>query len=328
MKIGKLTNDELQQIIFRHLKSVRKEVLISPGIGEDCAVVDMGSGNLVISTDPITGTAKNIGKLAVHIACNDIASNGIEPIGLTVTLLIPPSACIDEVEMIIKDMQTEASRINVDILGGHTEVTDAVNRFVISATAIGRTEAVKNMFTKNSNPGDYIIMTKAAGIEGTSIIAYEKEEELKEILSENEMNEAKSFANHISVVPEGMLGGRLGVSAMHDVTEGGVLGAAHEMALSSGLGCEIELSKIMVEPVTEKICRNFDIDPLRLISSGSMMMTCSEELLESLKRELLNLDIKFSVIGKMTKNNDKIMLLDGVKTEIEPPSSDELYKVI
>ena len=70
MKIGKLSNDELQQIIFRHLKSVRKEVLISPGIGEDCAVVDMGSGNLVISTDPITGTAKNIGKLAVHIACN------------------------------------------------------------------------------------------------------------------------------------------------------------------------------------------------------------------------------------------------------------------
>lgn len=328
MQIGKLTNEQLEDIIFKKLKSVRKEVIVKPGIGEDCAVVDMGTSNLVISTDPITGTSKNIGKLIVHISCNDIASNGIEPIGIILTLLAPPSAKIEEIEEIMIDAQREAESINIDILGGHTEVTDAVSRFVLSATAIGRAGKNLNIFTKSSKVDDYIILTKSAGLEGVAIIASEKENELKKFLTKEEIDIAKGFINNISVLKEGLIGGKIGVSSMHDVTEGGVLGAVYEISKSANTGCLINYEDIFIEDITKKICEYYSIDPLKLMSSGAMLITCSEKLIEDLKSELLQFNIKFSVIGKITENNDKIMYKNGKKFIIDPPLSDELYKIL
>jgi len=328
MQIGKLTNEQLEDIIFKKLKSVRKEVIVKPGLGEDCAVVDMGTSNLVISTDPITGTSKNIGKLIVHISCNDIASNGIEPIGIILTLLAPPSAKIEEIEEIMMDVQREAESINIDILGGHTEVTDAVNRFVLSATAIGRASKNLNIFTKSAKVDDYIILTKSAGLEGVAIIVSEKENELKNVLTKEEIEIAKGFIKNISVLKEGLIGGKIGVNSMHDVTEGGVLGAVYEISQSANLGCSINYEDIFIEDITRKICEYYSVDPLKLMSSGAMLITCPEKLIKNLESELLQFNIKFSIIGKITGNNDRVMYKNGKKFIIDPPLSDELYKIL
>ena len=90
MKIGKVSESILKRSVFSQIKTKRKEVLVGAGVGEDCAALKLENGEIfVISTDPITGTAKDVGKLAVHITANDIASSGAEPIGIMLSLLLP-----------------------------------------------------------------------------------------------------------------------------------------------------------------------------------------------------------------------------------------------
>ncbi len=229
MKIGKLDSDLLHDIVFKHLHTKRDEVLVRPSIGEDCAVVNYGDYNCILSTDPITGATNEIGRLAVHINCNDIASNGVAPLGIMLTILAPEGTTVEDIDTIMEQAAKEADVLNVEILGGHTEITSAVNRIVISATAIGKQSASKLIKTSGAQIGDVIMMTKTAGLEGTGIIAFDKQSDLEKVFNANEMKIAKDMLTQISVVPEGIIGGKHPVTSMHDVTEGGVLGAVWEV---------------------------------------------------------------------------------------------------
>ncbi len=327
MKVGKLSSKLLHKIIFDNIKLQRQEVLVRPSIGEDCAVVDFGEYVLVMSTDPITGAASEVGKLAVHINCNDIASNGVEPLGLMMTILAPEGTTEDDIDRIMKEASNEAEKLNVEIIGGHTEITPAVNKIVISATAIGR--QIKSKVIKNSEarPGDKIVMTKTAGLEGTGIIAHDLENKLSSTLSREIIQRAKRMVDDISVVKEGVIAGEIGVTSMHDVTEGGILGALWEICESSKVGCRIYKDRIAIDKATRKICDFLQIDPLKLISSGTMIITVDPKKEKTLLSKLKENNIGASVIGEITEN--KKLLFDGNKVmEISPPESDELYKVI
>jgi hydrogenase expression/formation protein HypE len=327
MKVGKLDSELLQKIVFNNIKLHRSEVMVRPGIGEDCTIVDYGKYALVMSTDPITGAASEVGKLAVHINCNDIASNGVEPLGLMMTILAPEGTTEVEIENIMKQAAEEAAKLNVEIIGGHTEITAAVNKIIISATAIGRELKDKIIKTSGAKLGDKIIMTKTAGLEGTGIIAYDLEEKLITRFSREIIERAKKMVDNISVVKEGIIGGKFGASSMHDVTEGGVLGAIWEVCEASKLGCNIYKDQIAVAKETAEICDFLNIDPLKLISSGTMLMTVSTEKKEMLLKELRENGIQATVIGEITKKG-RYLIENNKKIEIMPPESDELYKVI
>ncbi|SHJ81947.1 AIR synthase family protein [Tepidibacter formicigenes] len=328
MKIGKLTTDQLKNLVFSTLNKKREEVLIKPNIGEDCAIVDFGENVCVMSTDPITGTAEEIGKLAVHITCNDIASSGVAPIGIMLTIMAPEGTKEEDIRKIMKDASKEADKLNVDIIGGHTEITNAVNRIVISSTGIGKQLKKDILYKDIPKSGDFIILTKGAGIEGTGIISFEKEDELKDIYGEKIVNEGKSLLDKISVVKEGIIAGKVGVSCMHDVTEGGILGAVWEMCDLYNIGCTIYEDKIKINNSTKVICDYFNINPLRLISSGSMIIGVDKNKLDKLINEFEKENIEFCIIGEFNSDNKKVLLRNGIEEEIVPPESDELYKVI
>lgn len=326
MEIGKVPNDVLKEIILNKISNRRPEVLIRPRIGEDCSALDFGNDACVLSTDPITGAVNEVGRLAVHISCNDIASCGVEPIGLMVTILAPPEATESDLETIMSQITETANSINVEVIGGHTEVTNAVSRFVLISTAVGKVLKEKLVATSGAQPGDYIIITKSAGIEGTAIIAHDKEEELIKKFGIEFIKRAKSFVENVSVVKEGILAGKFGVNSMHDVTEGGVLGAAWEIAEASEAGVVIYEDKIPVEPETKKIAEFYGIDPLKLISSGCMMITAKDG--NGLVSMLGQHNIKSSVIGRVTSEKcKKLVLSTGIK-EINQPETDDLYKVV
>lgn len=328
LEIGKLDTNQLKELIFDSIRRVRDEVLVRPTVGEDCAVVDYGENSLVISTDPITGTSQEIGKLAVHINCNDIASNGIEPIGIMITLMVPPSTLEDEIKYIMKQASDEAAKINVEIIGGHTEVTDAVNKIIISATAIGMTKTDKVRNKEVIKPGYKIIMTKSAGLEGTGIIAYELEKELKSVIGIESLERAKKILDKVSVVREGVLAGKLGVTSLHDVTEGGLLGGIWELCAKEGLGCDIYEKDIYITKETKDICTYLNINPLRLISSGTMIMLVAPHISDVVVSKLKEEDIRCSVIGELTKGNIRLIKNNGDIELVKPPKGDELYKAI
>lgn len=328
MEVGKLTIEQLKSLVFSTLKNERNEVLVDPNVGADCAVIDFGEDICVMSTDPITGTSEEIGKLAIHITCNDIATTGVSPLGIMLTIMAPEGTKEEDIKKIMEDASNEARKLDVDIIGGHTEITSAVNRIIVSSTGIGKgnKKIIKNM--SEASEDDIIILTKGAGIEGTGIICFEKENELKTKYSEELIVEGKNMLDNISVVKEGLIGGKIGVSFMHDVTEGGVLGAIWEVCELKNLGCEIHEEEINIHKSTKMICEYYNINPLRLISSGSMLIGINKDKLNELECKFKEENIKYSIIGKFTKSKDKILINEKSRIYIDAPKSDELYKVI
>jgi hydrogenase expression/formation protein HypE len=325
MKSGKLPSDVLEQKIFSSLRFRREEVLVRPNVGEDCSVLDFGEYACVLSTDPITGAASEIGRLAVHISCNDVAASGVQPLGLLLTILAPEGTRVEVLQDIVSQAADEAALMKVEIIGGHTEVTTAVNRIVVSTTAVGRAAKSKVVRSSGARPGDCIILTKWAGLEGTAIIAHDLSDRLKGKIDDQILESARALMEHISVVKEGMTGGRMGASAMHDVTEGGVLGALWEMAEASDTGIRVYVDSIPVRPETRALCRELGLDPMRLISSGCMLIACrdGDKMIEALREE----GVPASVIGRV-EGKERILVQDGNEKPIGPPQSDELYKVV
>lgn len=327
MKIGKLPNDVLEKIVLSNIKNRRKEVLVRAAVGEDNAIIDFGKDLCVVSTDPITGATKGIGKLAIHISCNDVATSGAEPLGVLMTILAPPNTTEKELEDIMKDAGKAAAELNVEIIGGHTEITDAVNRVVISTTVIGKQNKDKLPNSKDINIGDKVLITKYAGIEGTSIIANELESFLIDKIGKEKLIEAKGMDSMLSVVKEGMICGEIGVNYMHDITEGGVLGAVWEASKAIGKGIKVYESLIPVKDITKEIADVLDIDLYRLISSGSMLIIGKEEKVSRIHDELEVFNIKSTVIGEVIEEGI-LLEKNGITLVIEPPASDELYKVL
>lgn len=326
METGKLPNSLLEKLVFNKIQNNRSEVIIRPGIGMDCAAVSFDNYACVLSSDPITGTAMEIGRLAVHICCNDIASCGVEPLGLMTTILCPPGTTEDELALIMDQLAGAAAAINVDLLGGHTEITTAVTRFVISCTAIGRCLMDKLIITSQAKAGDALVMTKHAGLEGAAIIAHEKENELSSVIGKNAVEEAKSYMDNLSVVKDGLSAARFGVNAMHDVTEGGILGAVWEICEASGNGAELFAEQIPVQMTTRRICEYYNIDPLRLISSGCMLIAAADG--EGLVRHLISEGIDAAVIGRLNGSGNRVMVTAQGNVPVLPPATDELYKVL
>ena len=319
MRLGKLDNDELERLVLKKFHRVRNESLAAPEIGVDCAALDLGGDIAVLSCDPITSaSASQIGRLSVHVSCNDAAAAGAEPVGLLVTLLAPPTATPEQIGMIADDLAVAAKDAGVDILGGHTEVTDAVTRMVTNTTVLARIPHGR-MLT-GLKDGNDIVMTKWAGLEGSAIIAEDFPAVFSEI-DDSVRETARGFVKYLSVVPEGLYAASHGATAMHDVTEGGILGAAWEMSHAAGVGMVLEKDRIAILPETETICKAAGLDPLRLISSGCMLIACTDG--DSLVDGLKDLNIPAIKIGKAC--GKELLFSDG--SSIDAPGADELYRL-
>ncbi|WP_026886538.1 AIR synthase family protein [Clostridium beijerinckii] len=324
MKEGKLDFEDLRNIILNNKTIKRKEVKIRNDVGEDCSIIDFGEYEGIFSTDPITGASENVGKLAVHINCNDIASAGGEPIGILVTILAPISSTLQEINEIMKEINEEAAKINVEIIGGHTEVTSAVNRMIISVTVIGKNLKGKSVKTAGAQLGDDIIVTKTLGLEGTYILINDHKARIEKILSKEDIELGCNLIDKLSVLEEGKIGGEFGVNSMHDITEGGLLGGLFEVAMASNKGFKIFKEKIPMLDITKKVCEEFKIDPLRLISSGSMLITTKNgsELIKRLNES----GIEASIIGEICECG-AVLLDNDHEIEVEAPKRDELFNI-
>lgn len=327
MKIGKVSEAVLKRSVLNQIHVCREEVLLGASVGEDCAAVAVAEDEmLVMSTDPITGTVQDIGELAIQITVNDLASAGAEPIGVMLTVLLPERISEQKLRYMMEQAEAACAKVNVQIMGGHTEVTKAVNQPLISVVGVGKAKKGKLISTAGARPGMDIIVTKWIGIEGTSILAKEKEAELLTHFTKSFLEQAKAFDRWLSVLPEASIAVRHEVAAMHDVTEGGIFGALWEMAEASGVGLEIDLKKIPIRQETVEICEYFDINPYELISSGCMLMAAADG--NTIVRELEKAGIHAVVVGKAIQGNDRVLYAAEERRFLEPPKSDELYKVV
>lgn len=327
MKIGKLPENVLKRSVLKEIKLLRPDLLIGAGVGEDCAAFAADADEaIVLSTDPITGTTEDIGRLAVIVSANDIASDGAEVVGILVCALLPPGTEEEDVRTIMRQLNEVCEELHVQLMGGHTEITDAVTRPVLTVTGVGKVKRDRLLSTGGGKVGDDLVVTKWIGLEGTSILAKEREEELASHFPKRFLSEAKGFDKYLSILPEAAIAGKSGASAMHDITEGGVFGALWEVAQSAGIGLSVDLKQIPIRQETVEICNYFDLNPYKLMSSGSLLIAISDG--HALVKELNAQGIEATVIGKLTKGNDRVVLNGEDKRFLEPPKTDELYKAM
>jgi hydrogenase expression/formation protein HypE len=328
---GKIPVDILKEVVFKNLGAERKEVIVGPLAGIDGAVLDLGNKSLIVSMDPITGAVERIGWLAVNVNANDIATFGVEPEFLFSCILLPENADRKIVETICTQMNAAAKDLGIAIVGGHCESTIGLANPIVVGCVMGLTEKGRYVTAGGAKAGDKLILTKSAGIEGTAILASDRESELKKTVSATVLQNAKNFYGQISVVKDALTAYKTGgVHAMHDPTEGGVAGGIHEMADASGLGVKVFEDQIAVQPETAKICSYFGIDPLQLISSGALLISAEAKFAGEIIENVEQQQIEASIIGEFLESTDQRLLIrkDGEVQVLPRPLSDHLWTAL
>lgn len=328
--IGKLPMDVLKRTVFRWTGRTRRDVILGPALGEDAAVLSVrGVGRIVVACDPVTGSENRVGWLSVHVNANDVAVCGAMPAWFSSCILIP-SGGESIFEAIVKQIHRAAMELGVSVITGHSEVTDVIDRPIVVGTMIGKLVHGRYYSTKDARPGDKILMTKTAAIEGTAILATDLADILRPKVEKSLLDRAARLYKSISVVKDAMKVASSGVaSAMHDPTEGGVIGGLYELAEASGTGFLVDERRILVAEETRKVCEAIGCDPLRLISSGALLATVRGKY-ESLLRSLRRAGIKTAIIGEVTKRRGgrKLLRRDGTEEDIKEFVLDELWRIL
>ncbi|MCE4612382.1 MAG: AIR synthase family protein [Desulfurococcales archaeon] len=309
--LGKLSSRDLQRLVLSRLAGFRSPAtVIGPSIGEDAAIIDLGVMDLVVHSDPITEAGVLAGRLAVIVSSNDVAVSGARPRWLSLTVVLHEGAGEEELKSVIEGASLEAGRIGVDIVGGHTEVAPGLSKPVVVGTCIGVTCRGCSVPTGGARDGDYVVQVKPAGLEGTAIIATDFAELLtRKGLPRNLVERAAGLADHLSVVREAVeLSEAEVVTSMHDPTEGGLIGGLVEMAKASGRDLHVNEAKILVAAETRAIARELGIDPLKLISSGTLLATVPENMLSDALMILSELETPYSVIGRVREGSGRLIL--------------------
>jgi len=273
---GKLPNDTLARLLAL-VQPRDPRVLIGPGIGRDAAVIDTGGPKLLVATsDPITFAADEIGWYAVHVNANDIACTGARPSWFLATVLLPKGATEDTAGAILNQILKACDELEIELVGGHTEVTLGLDRPIVSGTMLGEVERGRLVQPIKARPGDALILTKGIAIEGTGVLAREASARLQSLgvpLTAIEAAKRYIVEPGISVLKEAAAACEaVSVHAMHDPTEGGLATALHELAEASGTGMAIQSDAIEVLPLTRVLCDAAGLNPLGLLSSGALLL--------------------------------------------------------
>jgi hydrogenase maturation factor len=325
VKTGKLAPETLRRLVLGKVGVRRADVIIHAGLGEDAAAVRFGDEACVLSSDPITGAGANAGWYAVHVACNDIAAMGARPVGVLATLIFPESAEEDDVATVVDDIDRAAHELGIEVLGGHTEVAPGLTRPIIAMTSVGRVAAERLISSGGGREGDALLLTKTAAIEGSAILATDLAHVLAGRVAGSLLAEARACIERLSVVPDGIAAAGLGATALHDPTEGGVLGGLWEMAEAAGLGFELWADAVPLLESTRAICAALDADPLGLISSGAMLVACPDA--EAMVAGLARVGVAATPIGTLTRG-DRLVVRGGVATIANPSPRDELWRLL
>ncbi|MCR5310641.1 MAG: hydrogenase maturation factor [Lachnospiraceae bacterium] len=325
MNRGKIPENVLKRSILKHVKRRRGEILRGASVGGDCAVLRL-NGVTLSSTEAVELLGDHSLKHAVVTASNNISAGGGEPVGISVSGVFPVDTEESYLRETVQKLEGYCRELKVDLVGGSTMVSDSVRVPVISVTAVGQASEETVSALKGAAPGDSVVLIGKVALEGTAIIAKAKEEELLKKYPADMIYRAESFDKLMSVKKEAALAVKSGVTAMHDVSRGGIFAALWELAERSGVGLEADLRKLSIFQESVEICNFFDINPYELLSGGALLAAANDP--EKLVLDLAKEGIEAVTVGMCTDSKDRVLLNGESKRFLEIPKTDEIYKVI
>jgi hydrogenase maturation factor len=328
LPLGKLPPELLGQLLAA-APVTDPRVLLKPGIGLDCAVLDVGDKLLVLKSDPITFATDDIGWYLVQVNSNDIATMGAVPRWLMVTMLLPQGKTTAvSIEQISQQLYAACREKDISVIGGHTEITYGIDRPILIGTLIGEVAREKLVTPRGARVGDRILLTKGIPIEGTAILAREFPARLADVLSEVELRQAQDYLYQpgISVLRDAQIATQAGrVTAMHDPTEGGLAGALWELAEACGHRLQVDTTAVPIPHLAQKVCATFDLNPLATIASGALLLTAVAGDVPAIVAALQDEGIGCAEIGVVVEG--KTAVYDQSNQLLPRPSRDEITRV-
>ena len=314
--MSKFSLDVLERCVFPFVKTEDPDVLLGAAFGEDVALTRIGGDVLVSHVDPIVGAIGNIGWLAVHVACNDIATTGVRPRWILLLVLVPTLHDEDLLKQIMHDADRAAKEIGASIIGGHTGYSSGLSRSLVAVTALGTASGRTLVRTAGAQIGDHVLITKGIALEGTASLAQDFCDVAERIgLTQQDLEKAKELMNEVSVIPEALALAEHGASSMHDVTRGGLLETLLETSLLSGVGIELDISQVPIRPIVARFAETFQFDPLRMISSGTLAATVPADRLAGASDALTKIGVISADVGRVIDGAGVRILREGETTD-------------
>lgn len=326
MKIGNVSQTVIRRSILKQLHTRRKEAVISPSVEEMCAGIEVPEGyHVLFSTTSLYGDEKDLAVFAMAQVENDLGTRGAETIGAGITILLPPYAYESRLKTMIGYAEQAAEIQNIQILNAKTEINPVITKTIVSVTGIGIVKKDHLIQSCMAKPGQDILVTRFTGVEGMLRIIREKEEELSKRFVPSFMNQMKAFDQTLFATKEIRIANDHHVSAMHQITDGGILAALWNVAEASDIGLEVRMKDIPIRQETIEVCEYFHLNPYQLTSAGSILMITDKGA--ELKEKLLENGIPCEVIGRTTDTNERILWSHSEKRYLDRPSQDELVKI-
>jgi hydrogenase expression/formation protein HypE len=328
---GKIPPEILEKTVFKFLGATRSDVILGPAKGEDASIVSDGCKLLALHGDPISGASEKIGWIAMNVATNDIATRGVRPRWTLACILLPEGSDEGLLERICRELSAAAKKLDVSIVGGHSEVTPGLSHPLVIVFAMGVIEEGGYVTCSGATPGSKIILSKSIGIEGTAILTSDRGTPLTARFGREFVRRAATYFDQLSVLKEAMIAFECGgVQAMHDPTEGGVSNGLHEVADSSGTGFRVYEDALAISQETIDVCRFFEINPLNLISSGSLLIIAEQDQAVKIISQLRENEVDASIIGEVLADAEcrTIVRRDGSTEPLPRPRSDELWTAL
>ncbi|MCH5275640.1 MAG: hydrogenase maturation factor [Lachnospiraceae bacterium] len=324
MKTGKISESVLKRSVLKYIKSGNHMIKNGAGVGSDCAIFVCGEGlgAQAVATFSIWNAADIY--YPIYKAANNVACSGAVPGMAMLTLMLPETAEEQELKELMREADTAAESLGLQLAGGHTAVSKNLSIPLVSVTVTGVWKEPA-MLLKGASPGQDIVMTKWAGLEGTALLAERYKDRLRERYPLHMIETAAALKRQLSVIPEAATAAKSNVSAMHDVSTGGVFAALWELAESAGIGLTVDLKRIPVKQETVEVCEFFGVNPYELLSGGCLLMTADSG--EHLVQTLEEVHIPASIIGRTTDSNDRVVINDEESRFLERPKSDEITKI-
>jgi hydrogenase expression/formation protein HypE len=333
-KIGKIDFDSFSEFLLQRLGHKDSSVIVPPLTGVDAGVIDIGDGKvLVVAEDPIFTIPglplEMFGWFTVHIGASDVAVMGVRPRYMTYSLLMPPETTDKDFRTIVDSIHETATELGIAIVGGHTGyypgfIAPTIGGITVFAIA----DRDCYVTPAGAIPGDDVILTKGPAIETAAILSVVREKELLESYPAELVSKAKALSKQMTVVKDAFTAMETGgITAMHDATEGGVIGGLFEVANASKVGMEIDESLVIYPDEVRMVCEAFALDPLEAIAEGSLLITSKREYSEKIIHSLKKSGIRASVIGKVNRNQDDRFLKrrDGTVIPIAIPDQDPFW---
>ncbi len=337
-KTGKISDEDFKSQIFPYCGAARAEVRVGPSFGTDISIIDLPNGyEMALTSDPLS-YIPNLGLeesawLSVHLMANDMATTGIAPQYAQFVLNLPSYVSAHDFEVYWQYIHSFCQQIGVAITGGHTSRFQGLDSTIAGGgTMISTAPKGQMLCSQWAQPGQDIVVTKQAALVATSILARSFPNTVKNLSGNEVYQEACALFYQTSSLSEALIAAHFNhhtpksITAMHDVTEGGILGAIYEMAVASGCGALVEAERLPLGNIPQSVCGVFNIDPAYSVGAGSMIMAVAPNSTAALLKTLEENHIAATCVGRFTAPSEGVHLLSAQGSQnIIPPDTDPYW---